>query len=97
MDYKSLNREKLSRTFEQTPWRIANIFDEVEDTIHTFELLYRDVINEHVKTHAAKVRANSLPSVTRDISKLMNKRYKALLKWQKNKQDLQLKMTYQKL
>ena len=87
-----MNREELNRTFEQTPWWIANIFDEGEDTVHTFEFLYRDVINEHVKTHTAKVRTNSLPWVTRDIRKLMNKQYKALLKWQKNKQNLQLKM-----
>ena len=63
-DYKSLNREELNRTFKQTPWWIANIFDEVEDTVHTFELLYRDVINEHGKTHTAKVRTNSLPWVS---------------------------------
>ena len=69
----------------------------MEDTVHAFELLYRDVINEHVQTRTAEVRTNSLPWVTRDIRKLMNKRYKALLKWQKNKQDLQLKMTYKKL
>ena len=96
-DYKSLNCEELNRTFEQAPWWIANIFDEVEETVHTFELLYRDGINEHVKTRTAKVRTNSLPWVTRNIRKLMNKRYKTLLKWQKNKQDLQLKMAYEKL
>ena len=92
-----MNREELNRTFKQTPRWIANIFDEVEDTAHTFKLLYRDVINDHVKTSTEKVRTNSLPWVIRDIRKLMNKRYKALLKWQKNKQDLQLKMTYKKL
>ena len=68
-DYKSLNREELNTTFEQAPWRIGSIFDEVEDTVHTFELLYRDVINDHVKTRTAKVRTNSLPWVTRDIRK----------------------------
>ena len=72
-DYKSLNCEELNRTFEQAPWWIASIFDEVEDTVHTFELLYRDVINQHVKTYTAKVRTTSLHWVTRDIRKLMNK------------------------
>ena len=69
----------------------------MKDTVHTFEFLCKDIINEHVKTRTAKVRTNSLPWVTGDIRKLMNKQYKALLKWQKNKQDLQLKMTYKKL
>ena len=92
-----MNEDQLKTTFEQTPWWITNIFDEVEDMLNIFELLYKDVIKEYVKTRMAKVKTKSLPWVTRKIRKLMNKRYKALLKWQRNKKDLQLKMLYKKL
>ena len=81
-DYKSLNQDQLKTSFEQTPWWITNFFDEVEDTVNIFELMYKDVIKEYVKTRTAKVKTKSLPSVTRKIRKLMNKRYKALSKWQ---------------
>ena len=54
--------------------------------VNIFELLYKDIIKEYVKTHTAKVKTKLFPWVTRKIRKLMNKRYKALLKWQKKQE-----------
>ena len=96
-DFKNANIENLKNSMEKVPWWICNVFEDVNDSLYIFEKLYKDVVNEHIKLRTAKVRAKGLPWVTRDIKKAMNKRYKALMKWQQSKEDLLLKQKYKEL
>ena len=70
---------------DSTPWWIGNLFEEVDDVWNTWELLYNDVINEFVKTRKATVRTNSLPWITTEVRKALNRRYRMLCKWQRTK------------
>ena len=54
-------------------------------------------MHDFVKTIKSKVRRRSLPWVNRDIKKLMNQRYKALQKWQENRENSKLRLAYTKL
>eukprot|EP00112_Aurelia_sp_Birch-Aquarium-sp1_P008427 Seg1927.10 transcript_id=Seg1927.10/GoldUCD/mRNA.D3Y31 product="hypothetical protein" protein_id=Seg1927.10/GoldUCD/D3Y31 len=84
-NYKNIDTGKLQKTMDSTPWWIGNIFEDVDDVWNTWELLYNDVINEFVKTRKAKVRTNSLPWITTEERKALNRRYRLLCKWQRTK------------
>jgi len=43
------------------------------------------VINEYVGTRKARIRRDSLPWMTTDLRKLLNKTYRLLKMWQKEK------------
>ena len=84
-DFKGADMEKLKTRSEQTPWSPCSIFDEIDDCVWIWESLYRDIIKDEIPERKAKVRRKSLPWVTTDIRKLMNKRYKTLNQYTKTK------------
>ena len=51
------------------------MFEDIDDVVNTWELLYKDVVKEFVTERKAKVRSNSLPWITTEIRKLLNTRY----------------------
>ena len=96
-NFKDLNEELFKREMNQAPGWISNIFDNIEDSVFAFESLFQGTVRDHLKVRTAKVRSRNLPWDTREIRKLMNKRYKALIKWQRNKENNSMKECYQKL
>ena len=63
---------------ENAPWSVINILDDIDDAEYAFNILYNNIIKAHIPERKVKVRSNSLPWITSDIRKLMNKRYKLL-------------------
>ena len=84
-NYKTMNIDEFKKTLEDTPWWVTNIFDDVDDVVNAWELLYKGVVDDYVTERKAKVRTDSLPWFTTDLRKLLNKRFKLLKKWQKTK------------
>ena len=64
---------------------------------YCFQAFHNDIIKEQEKTRKAKVKTKSLPWVNGDVRRIMNKRYRALLNWQKDKSNCALKRKYQDL
>ena len=60
------------------------LFDDIDDVVNTWKLLYQDVVDEFITERNVKLRQNSLSWVNTDIRKLLNKRYK-FLTWQQTK------------
>ena len=81
---KNVNLDQIRSDFESTPWDICSVFEEVDDIAWAWELLYKDIINNHLKRRKAKIRSNSLPWMNTLIRKSMNNRYKLLQKAQKS-------------
>ena len=108
----TFDEERFKQVLDETPFWIANIFDDVDDVCYTREKLYKDILNglitgyarnvatfnshqsayilcyllvclyilnEFTKTRRAKVMTHKQPLIDRELKKLMNKRYKALL------------------
>ena len=96
-DYKNLDKTEFQRSFERVPSWVASIFDEIDDVTYCFQTFYNDIIKAQVKTKKATVKTKSLPWVNGDVHKIMNKRYRALLNWQKDKSNCALKRKYQNL
>ena len=87
-NYRNTNFTALRDTLENTPWWVSSVFDEVDDKLNSWELLYKSVINEYVGTRKAKIRRDSLTWMTTDLRKLLNKRYRLLKMWQEEKNEL---------
>ena len=84
-DYRNLDKTELQTSCERVPWWVANTFYEIHNVTYCFQMFYNDIIKEQVKTRKAKVTTKSLLWVNGDVRKIMNKRYRALLNWQKDK------------
>ena len=67
----------------QAPWSVCSIFDDIDDCVWAWESLRKDIIKEEIPERKANVIKKSLPWVTTDIRKLMNKRYKTLNRYTK--------------
>ena len=73
------------------------MFDDVDDITQFWETMYKETLHDFVNTRKSKVRRRSLPSVNRDIKKLMNQRYKGLQTWKKTRENSELRLAYTKL
>ena len=68
----------LKEDMSGAPWHILEIFDDVDDCQYAWHLLYKDIMQQHVKTRRVKIRSKSLPWIDTKIRKEMSKRYKYL-------------------
>lgn len=68
--------------FDQAPWHIASIFDDIDDSLYTWNYLYNNVLNRNLPVREVKVKDKSLPWINSSIRKQMNLRYKLLKKCQ---------------
>ena len=93
----TFDEERFKQVLDKTSFWVANIFEDVDDVCYTWEKLYNDILNEFTKTRRAKVMTHKQPWIDRELEKLMNKRYKALLQWQQNRTDSRLRQIYQEL
>ena len=84
---KNIDRSKLEVDFNTGPWDICNVFDDVEDSLWAWEFLYKNIMKDHIKTGKVKIRAKSHPWDNTTIRKMMNKRYRLLLRAQRTKCD----------
>ena len=93
----TFDKERFKQVLDETPFWVANILDDVDDVCYSWEKLHKDILNEFTKTRRAKVMTHKQPWIDRELKKLMNKRYKALLQWQHNRTDSRLRKIYQEL
>ena len=79
-NYRGLDEKSLQEDLHDVPWWVTSLFDDIDDVTHAWELLFKDVLDTHIPTRIAKIRKESLPWVTGEIRKEMNKRCKLLRK-----------------
>ena len=79
-NYRGLDEKSLQEDLHDEPWWVTSLFDDIDDVTHAWELLFKDVLDTHIPNRIAKIRKESLPWVTGEIRKEMNKRYKLLRK-----------------
>ena len=71
---------------------MCNIFEDSADACFTWNLLFTDVSNDHAPFKEVKVRSS-----TKDVSPLMNLKYKALRKANKHNDPPNLSERYKML
>ena len=86
-NYKQVDTRALQQDMENAPWSVINIFDDIDDAEYAFNTLYNNIIKANIPEKKVKVRSISLPWITSDIRKLMNKRYKLLQQAKKTQSE----------
>lgn len=72
--YKHYKADAFHDDIAKAPWSIVDVFDEVEDKLHVFNLLFSSILDEHAPIKTFKVRGKPNPCVTDNIRALMKTR-----------------------
>ena len=75
-NYNKLNEKSFKRDMENAPFHVATIFDDPDDSLWLWKKIFLQITNEHAPTKQVKVRGQSLPWITNDIKRKMNRRFK---------------------
>ena len=92
IDWKKCNVRNFKQEIGLVPWHSCQVFDDVDDNYWMIEKLYEQIKTEQLPKRKAKIRTKSLPWINSKIRKLMNQRYKQLIKAQKSKDSEDWKM-----
>ena len=79
-NYKNIDTNKVKQDLESVPWHVISIFDDVDDCLWCWQHMLKNVISDHVKTRKVKVKSNNQPWMNGEVRKVINNRYKLLLK-----------------
>ena len=60
----------------KVPWSLLDIFDDAEDKLYAFNLLFNDILDEHAPIKVMKICGHPNPYVTEEICELMTTRGK---------------------
>jgi hypothetical protein len=72
--YKRYNREAFLKDMSAAPWSVVDCFDDVEDSLNAFNLLFNEILDCHAPVKKIKIRNRPNPFVTDDIRELMKTR-----------------------
>jgi len=56
------------------PWSVFDIFDDVDDKLNAFNLIFDDILDSHAPIKEVKIRSRPNPCVTKEIRALMKTR-----------------------
>ena len=56
------------------PWQVLEVFDDIDDQINFWEMLYLNVLEQHAPNRKFWIRAKSLPWIDDETKKLMRHR-----------------------
>lgn len=55
----------------EVPWSLLDIFDDAENKLYAFNLLFNDILNKHTPIKMMKIRGRPNPYVTEEMRDLM--------------------------
>ena len=56
------------------PWSVLEIFDDVDDKLHAFDLLFNEILDHHAPIRSIKVRGKPNPCITEKTRELIKSR-----------------------
>ena len=65
-NYKLLDKRLLRSDFDQAPWHITELFDDIGDSVDTWQYLYNEILHHHLPPRDVKIRDKSLPWINMD-------------------------------
>jgi len=79
-DYKKLDPEKFRDDIESAPFHVASVFDDADDILWAWQMLFTNICDDHAPWKEVKIRSSSAPWITSDIRFKMNRRCKIFKK-----------------
>ncbi|CAB4015780.1 Hypothetical predicted protein [Paramuricea clavata] len=68
--FKNYNPEAFCEDIYNAPWSVINNFDDVNDSLNAFDVLFNGILDQHAPVRKVKVRVRPHPFVTEEIQKL---------------------------
>ncbi|CAB3985461.1 Hypothetical predicted protein [Paramuricea clavata] len=90
---KKMEIEKFKLDLQNAPWCTCEMFDDIEDKCSVWTDIFKDICEEHAPKRKVKLRRQTLPWMRHK----MNRRYKALQKAKKERNNEGLWKEYRKL
>ena len=72
--FKNYNKEAFLDDISKVPWLVVDCFDDVDDKLNIFNLLFNQVLDHHAPIKLVKLRSRPNPFVTENIRELMKTR-----------------------
>ena len=74
--FKHYNHDAFNRDISMAPWSVIDNFDDVENKLNAFHLLFNPILDNHAPIKRTKIQGRSNPCVTDEIRALMKTRDK---------------------
>ena len=71
---KNYNPDAFQLDMSYAPWSVVEVFDDFEDKLHVFDLLFNQILHHHAPIRSVKVRGKPNPCITEEIRQLMKSR-----------------------
>ena len=71
---KNYNPGTFQFDMSGAPWSVVKVFDDVDDKLHAFDLLFNEILDHHAPIRSIKVRGKPNPCITEEIRELMKSR-----------------------
>ena len=55
-NHKSSDVDKLKEDLDKAPWHIISAVEDIEDSVYSWENMFKDILGNHIKCRKAKVR-----------------------------------------
>ena len=72
--FKHYRPDQFLAEVSQVPWSVLDVFDDPEDKLNAFNLLFNNELDEHAPIKTVKIRGRPNPFVTCEIRDLMRSR-----------------------
>ena len=64
---KNYNPDAFQFDMSGAPWSVVEVFDDVDDKLHAFDLLFNEILDHHVPIRSINVRGKPNPCMTRKM------------------------------
>lgn len=75
--------EREFQTDIRAPFRVFEVFEDLADAYHAWNLLFTEICDKHASFKQIKISIDGLPWITKEIRMIMKQRYKVLKKARK--------------
>ena len=72
--FKNYNPDAFQYDMSFAPWSVLEIFDDVDDKLHAFDLPFNEILDHHAPIRSIKVRGKPNPCITEEKRELMKSR-----------------------
>lgn len=83
--FKNFDSELFKRHLDTAPWHIIQLFDDVDNQVHAWNLIMNDVLNDLAPVKKMRVRDKDVPYMTSEWKSANRVKGKANAKYLKNK------------
>ncbi len=74
--FKNYDQVAFEEDMSKVPWSVVDVFDDVDDKLNVFHLLFNQILDLHAPVKSIKIRSRPNPFITDEIRTLMKVRNK---------------------